>query len=127
MKKRLLMMLSILLTAVGGVNSQTPSWTNHAASEFSRVEGDAIYITTAAELALFANNVNGGNSYEGQTFVLDADLDLSKHYWKPIGNPEGSREGTPFRGTFNGNKPANERKSPSSIWGDSEEGSKSLW
>ncbi len=53
------------------------SWYNEADSEFT--------ITTAEQLAGLAELVNGGNSFNGKTIKLTADLDLSNYAWTPIG------------------------------------------
>jgi len=55
------------------------------------------------DLILLANLVNGGNSFSGQTFVLANDITLSDtpNNILSIGNYQ---NGTPFSGTFNGNK-----------------------
>ena len=50
-----------------------------------------------ATLSLIRTIVNNGNSYEGKTIKLEADLDLGSN-WIPIGTPE-----HPFRGTLDGN------------------------
>lgn len=54
-------------------------------------------INTPAKLAQFAWLVNNGNSFEGRTVTLSADIDLSRHLWVPIGT-----EDYPFQGRFNG-------------------------
>ncbi len=56
-------------------------------------------ITTAAQLAGLAVAVNvNGTSYSGYTVTLGADIDLSDHYWIPIGTTDSKY----FQGTFNG-------------------------
>lgn len=62
-------------------------------------EDGVITITTGAELAAFAADVNSGNSYSGKTVKLGADIDLGNQPWTPIGQT-GS---TTFAGTFDGN------------------------
>ena len=76
------------------------NWTDEGnrAASFSNVNGNTVTITREAEFALMAYNVNNGNEYYGTTFVLGTDLDMSYHYWTPIGGA-----GHPFRGNFNGN------------------------
>ncbi|MBE6862238.1 MAG: hypothetical protein E7497_04990 [Ruminococcus sp.] len=80
-------------------------WYNEAETTFS--------ITTPEELAGLAELVNGGNSFEGKTVNLEADIyindyikvetdwgsktELSSFMWTPIGMD------TPFSGIFNGN------------------------
>ncbi len=74
-------------------------------------ESDTSYtITTAEQLAGFAELVNGGNDFSGKTFKLGADITLNdvtdlskwaetapKNTWTAIGT-----EGKPFKGIFNG-------------------------
>ena len=48
----------------------------------------------------FAEAVNGGTTFEGQTVVLDADIDFQNATVAPIGNQSDNK---PFKGTFNGN------------------------
>ena len=55
-------------------------------------------IDSVKEFIAFANAVNAGNSYKGQTVVLGADLDLNGVTWTPIGT-----SANPFKGTFDGN------------------------
>ena len=55
-------------------------------------------IDSVKEFIAFANAVNAGNSYKGQTVVLGADLDLAGVTWTPIGTSD-----NPFNGTFDGN------------------------
>ena len=56
-------------------------------------------IATLSELQQFAADVNNGNTYEGRTVVLTADIALGgdSSPWTPIGN-----ESSHFKGTFNG-------------------------
>ena len=78
-------------------NLPTGNWIDYRAESFSNVNGDTIAITSAAEFALMAYNVNTGTDYQGTTFVLNTDLDMSAHYWTPIGNGD-----HPFKGNFSG-------------------------
>ena len=62
-----------------------------------------IQISTLEELEAFRDDVNGGNTYEGKTVELTADIDMSEKYgegkeiWTPIGIVG------EFNGTFDGN------------------------
>lgn len=69
-------------------------------------------IGTLAQLEAFRDDVNGGNTYEGKTVKLTADIDMSEKYgegkesWTPIGILSLINSDTlyrPFQGTFNGN------------------------
>ena len=55
-------------------------------------------IDSVKEFIAFANAVNGGKSYAGETVTLGADLDLAGVTWTPIGNSTNS-----FNGIFDGN------------------------
>lgn len=56
-------------------------------------------VTTAAELAWIAEQVNAGtNNFSGETIVLNKDIDLANYPWTPIGTSSNS-----FQGTFDGN------------------------
>lgn len=54
-------------------------------------------IASVSDLQTFRDNVNSGNTYEGQTVTLTSQLDLSGINWDSIGTEE-----HPFKGTFNG-------------------------
>lgn len=66
-------------------------------------------IGTAQELWDFAEEVNGGNTFDGIIVNLTADIDLEcdeNNQWIPIGKAEGDIINVPqfyFRGTFEGN------------------------
>ena len=54
-------------------------------------------IGNAAELALFRDNVNGGEEYTGWTVILTSNINLNDVDWTPIGNSSNY-----FRGSFDG-------------------------
>ncbi len=60
-----------------------------------------LYISTADELMAFAADVNAGNTYDKQTVLLGADIDLAGKTWKPIGGVNRYPSVT-FYGTFDG-------------------------
>lgn len=72
--------------------ADTTSWYNANDAELT--------LSTAEAVAGLAELVNGGNTFEGKTIKLDADLDLKGENWTPIGSKE---EGKYFTGTFDGN------------------------
>ena len=76
------------------------NWSGNAAASFSNISGTTINITSEAELALLAMNVNSGTNYSGYTVNLTKDLDLRGYYWVAIGNDHS--ENNMFKGTFNG-------------------------
>ncbi|MCS2893899.1 GLUG motif-containing protein [Parabacteroides faecis] len=112
--------------AAGQDNPATDNWKDHLnnVDKLANTGGgdglsweDAIEIATAEELAYFAQQVNsqkpiayGSSSssiahddkgkeggFKGYYFALTADIDLSGHYWTPIGNTT-----CPFKGNFDG-------------------------
>ena len=56
-------------------------------------------IYKASGLIWFANEVNGGNNFNGKTVILANNIDLAGIEWTPIG----MSTGLAFRGTFDGN------------------------
>ena len=87
-------------------------WDGTVASSFTSGIGtidDPFVISTAAELAYLAEQVNAGLTYPGQLFSLEADIVLNDvsdygvtsdnpYLWTPIGTHT-----YPFDGVFNGN------------------------
>ena len=87
------LMALCLVLAVPAAATGTPdtSWYDANETEF--------VLYTADELAGLAVLVNGGDSFEGKTVALGADIDLSRYpNWTPIGQ----RYTHPFNGVFNG-------------------------
>lgn len=81
--------------------SAAAAWDGTAAESFEGGNGDSsdpYIIKTAEQLAFLAKQVNGGETYQGKYFQLEADLDLSGSEWTPIGT-----ETVPFSGKFSGN------------------------
>ena len=65
-------------------------------------DADTYLITTPAELAWVAEQVNSKKEYfVGKTIQLMNDIDLSGSYWKPVGNVTDYPTVT-FKGTFDG-------------------------
>ena len=82
------------------------TWLTHANSSGVSESGDIYTVSTPAGLAYIAQQVKNGNTYAGKTIQLSADIDLSGHYWEPIGiwvENSGSGITAPFLGTFDGN------------------------
>ena len=104
MKKHFLFLLAALFVAVGTARADaTPSglWSNNADTDWGSnyAESNEFYISTAAQLAQFAYMVNNSSKqFAGKTVRLIADIDLSAHYWVPIGY----KEARAFAGTFDG-------------------------
>lgn len=99
---RLLCVAAFLCLGSGGVWAQADVWNGKAiATQFAKGAGTSdnpYQIATAAQLAYLAQQVNGGNSYEGQYFQLTNDIDLNNHNWIVI---EGSFSNS-FSGFFDG-------------------------
>ena len=104
MKKHFLFLLAALFMATGTAKADsTPSglWSNNADTDWGSnyAESNEFYISTAAQLAQFAYMVNNSSKqFSGKTVRLIADIDLSAHYWVPIG----VKESRAFAGTFDG-------------------------
>ena len=97
MNKKLLFIFALLTIAAGAVNAEiTPSgnWSDEAnrdtswGSDYSSTSSYSFDIYDEADFAQFAYMVTvEGKSFYGKTQVrLNADLNLSAHYWTPIGN-----------------------------------------
>lgn len=67
-------------------------------------EVDAYVISSAADLAQLAVNVNNGMSYQDKYFKLTTNIDLNNHDWTPIGHyfHNGKSSTKPFYGNFDG-------------------------
>lgn len=78
----------------------TGLWTDYKASSFAGGSGTSsspYQISNAAQLAYMAYLVNSNTTYRNKYYQLTADIDLSAHYWYPIG-----KENYSFNGTFDG-------------------------
>ncbi len=71
-------------------------------------EEGVTYIYTKKQLKAFADEVNGGNTFDGKTVALGGDIDLEGEPWEPIGyavitNNKYDWDNSPhFAGTFDG-------------------------
>ena len=65
----------------------------------SGTSGSPYLITSAQELSGLAYMVNSGNTYSGTYFRQTQDIDLSAHYWTPIGAYVGRNS---FFGNYDG-------------------------
>jgi hypothetical protein len=98
--------------ASSGTKDASGWWTdsgNYDTSWYTGNESAASYtLSDAADLAGLAYLVNRGNTFTNKTIILNKDIDLSAHYWTPIGGDRGVTGGVPtgysFAGTFNGGK-----------------------
>ena len=82
---------------------QSGNWTDYKATGYESGSGtaaDPYIIKTAEQLAYFSARVTSGN--DKSVYVkLGANIDLSEHFWVPIGNTT-STNGNNFSGTFDG-------------------------
>ena len=101
--------VTIAKTALVGESEVIPG---NVPEGYSVIEKDGVYtvshdydvvdgvmqILNANGLKVFAEMVNGGNTFARMTVALAADLDLNNEEWAPIGT-----SAHPFKGTFDGN------------------------
>lgn len=79
----------------------TDVWVGTIAEKFAGGTGtvaDPYRISTGAELAWLAAQVNDGNDFSTKTVTLTNNIDLNNKAWTPIGNSD-----SVFAGTFDGN------------------------
>ncbi len=98
--KKILPLLVLFLSFLS-LQAQTGYWSDYAASGFSSGTGtktDPYQIKTAEELAFLSNQVNSGVSYVRQYFEMTDNIDLSAHFWVPIGK----KNNVGFNGSFDG-------------------------
>ena len=73
-------------------------WTNYRSSSL-QMQGTDFLITSAEDLAFVAYEVSQGNSlYINGSYIQTQNIDLTGHYWVPIGTNE-----HPFAGNYDGN------------------------
>lgn len=101
MRLALLALAALVWIAVPvSARAEGDSWVECAATSFAGgtgEENDPYQISTAAQLAYLAQQVNNGTNYRGKHFLLVSDLDLSVKEWTPIGTYSNS-----FWGGFDG-------------------------
>ena len=94
--------LRSLSFSVAAFSANVPKWDGLANTSWA---SDGYYIIrSGGDLKQFADMVNGGNTFEGETVILANSIDLNGHSWSPIGKTYDvlSDTGTPFRGKFLG-------------------------
>ena len=74
------------------------NWDDYANTNGFSVSGTTIRISTATGLAYFSKNIA---TYANYTVYQDGNIDLSAHYWTPIGYINGD-DRVDFTGTYNG-------------------------
>lgn len=77
--------------------ANTQGVNNAPIKAFTKSRGN-LSIKTAEDLREFSESVGSGNSFQGNTIVLENDIDLSSTPFEPIGNLENQ-----FLGSFKGN------------------------
>ena len=70
------------------------AWDGTTVTEVTASE-DVYEVSSAAQLARVAGQVNGGDSFSGKTVKLTADIDLNGKEWTPIGQATVAEDGTP--------------------------------
>ena len=78
------------------------SWDGTSTKEVKPNAKGIYEISTAAQLAWLAQQVNNKNVFFGETVMLTADIDLGEQEWTPIGKSF-MRNRKSFQGTFDGN------------------------
>lgn len=105
----LMMCVTMLPTAAFAATAESAPWDGSIAESIP-VEGNTYTITTPAQLAKLAVDVNGGNSYSDKIVKLAADINLGGKEFTPIGSWNKS-----FAGTFDGKKSDSENYTISNI------------
>ncbi len=78
------------------------TWKNNANANGVSINGTTVSVLNAAGLAYIAQQVNNGTDYTDYTIQQAADIDMSAHYWEPIGYSDVACSTTTTR-TFKGN------------------------
>lgn len=97
-------MMAIIFTIISSIpaNAETTgNWKDYATTSFSEGSGTAdepYQISSAEELAYLTKQVNEGTDTTDKYYELTADIDLSGHYWAPIGIDYNKT----FKGHFDG-------------------------
>lgn len=100
---RLLTLMFMLMTLTTSW-AQSGNWDAYKATAYDSGSGttdDPYIIKTAAQLAYFAARVTSGQADKSACFKLGASIDLSEHFWVPIGNTI-TKNVNNFSGTFDG-------------------------
>lgn len=102
MKRIYIIALILLLGFVQGAWADTTgNWQDNRDASWGSdyATSDAFTVSTAAQFAQLAYMVvNEDKNFNHKTITLAEDIDLSAHYWLPIGGPADNM----FKGTFDG-------------------------
>ena len=102
MIKKVMLLFAVIVGMTQTAWGQTGNWTDCKASGYASGSGtaaDPYVIKTAEQLAYFSAQVTSGK--DKSVYVnLGADIDLSGHFWVPIGALK--KDGNAFTGVFDG-------------------------
>lgn len=106
--KALIVLISMLLTPLAAM-AQTGFWTDEGNYDKTwpsaeDIDGDYYNIRNEADLAAFANLVNTGKeTFKGKIVrIYNTHIDLTDHYWIPVGSDDKVYGERKFEGTFDG-------------------------
>lgn len=96
------MAVTLFPAAAGAAEEAADTWDGTADISWYDADDPQLRyeITTAEQLAGLSQLVNGKNDFEGVTFLLASDIDLSGHTWVSIGT--GNNASGYFAGVFDG-------------------------
>ncbi len=104
MRQKFFLFLALLCMVAQGTWAASGSWSDEANRDLTwgtnYESASSFTIENAAQMAQFAYMVNNGKNFSGKTVTLANDIDLSAHYWVPIGCERSSYN--TFNGTFDG-------------------------
>ena len=92
------MVMAACAVSIAADDTVADTWDGTATTQdWYSDESVRLEIDSAADLAGLAQLVSEGNTFEGKTVTLVADIDLDDKEWTPIGTSS-----NPFKGTFEG-------------------------
>ena len=104
MKKRTILLLTALLTMLQTGKAEPQGyWISNSIYTWYNADKTSFTIRDAEELAGMAELMRiGTTDFAGKTITLGKDIDLSAHYWRPIGcyTADGTTKVRSFKGTF---------------------------
>ncbi len=109
MNKLRFLFVVLLTTMFCNVKAEISVWDGYSYSLdwYTSGSGAIYHIKTAADLAGLSRCFSTGyylyGKFEGQTIILDNDIDLAGYEWTPIGFVDASNTYFEFAGTFDGN------------------------
>ena len=103
-KYKLLTLIVLLFAMTQNALAQSGNWDNYRATSYdsgSGTQASPYIIKTAEQLAYFAYRVKSGQDKTAYVELGD-DIDLSSHWWIPIGDRTGNNSSNGFQGYFDG-------------------------